>query len=398
MFREEGVYSTRVYRRRKPSWLSVGLAIGLVVALYWLQGPADAPWKNPPVVPARLATQPQAGRTQQPGVGKSSARGKQAARGNPTVGSNQTVGGNQAVVGNQAVSGDSFGMSGQGAEDRHSGSDFGVTSDSKRSRQTDSLPDSLSDTSNSADLGNTSTSPSPSIIPLEETTSDSTLGTTAGTTTGTTNGASDDATNSELNRESDSNSKNDSNSDSDSNNASSSSLNSNSGSGGDSNRGADRATDPYSTQRTASDSGTSGGSGAAVGGSAARSDGSAPGSSNKSSTFGLVGDRAKDGQYSPIVPNVVIRDLAGKVVYRGEIDLRDTLKRIDAGTKLGFPNDGSVFQNREQLLPKKAAGYYREWVHRTPGLAGPGPQRVVTGTNREAYYTPDHYNTFRRVR
>ncbi|MFM7073269.1 MAG: ribonuclease domain-containing protein [Planctomycetota bacterium] len=131
---------------------------------------------------------------------------------------------------------------------------------------------------------------------------------------------------------------------------------------------------------------------------AADSSDRAGGTRGKSSTFGLLGDRAKDGRYSPIVPNVVIRDLAGKVVYRGEIDLRDTLKRIDAGTKLSFPNDGSVFQNREQLLPKKAAGHYREWVHRTPGLAGPGPQRVVTGANGEAYYTSDHYGTFRRVR
>lgn len=101
---------------------------------------------------------------------------------------------------------------------------------------------------------------------------------------------------------------------------------------------------------------------------------------------------------SPIVTGVKIRDLSGQVVYEGEVDLRETLKRIDAGSRLGFPNDGAVFQNREKRLPKRPGDYYREWVHRTPELSGPGPQRVVTGSQGEAYYTPDHYATFRRIR
>lgn len=57
-------------------------------------------------------------------------------------------------------------------------------------------------------------------------------------------------------------------------------------------------------------------------------------------------------------------------------------------------NDGSVFQNKEGLLPSQPAGYYREWVHPTPGVNGPGPQRVITGGGGELYYTPDHYRTF----
>jgi guanyl-specific ribonuclease Sa len=56
-----------------------------------------------------------------------------------------------------------------------------------------------------------------------------------------------------------------------------------------------------------------------------------------------------------------------------------------------------VFQNREKRLPQKPAGYYREWVHPTPGLRGPGPQRIVTGKEGEIYYSPDHYETFRRL-
>jgi RHS repeat-associated protein len=75
-------------------------------------------------------------------------------------------------------------------------------------------------------------------------------------------------------------------------------------------------------------------------------------------------------------------------------EVRNTLDRIRAGEGYPHRNDGTVFQNREGLLPPKADGYYREWVHPTPGVQGPGLQRVVTGQGGEAYYTPDHYRTF----
>jgi filamentous hemagglutinin len=31
-------------------------------------------------------------------------------------------------------------------------------------------------------------------------------------------------------------------------------------------------------------------------------------------------------------------------------------------------------------------------------VGGPGPQRIVTGKSGEAYYTHDHYDTFRKIR
>jgi ribonuclease T1 len=98
-----------------------------------------------------------------------------------------------------------------------------------------------------------------------------------------------------------------------------------------------------------------------------------------------------------IVRNQTIYDLDGEVAYQGDVDLTDTLARIEAGRRLRYGNDGSTFQNRERRLPKKGTGYYKEYVHPTPGLAGPGPQRVVVGQGGEAYYTPDHYETFQRV-
>ena len=100
---------------------------------------------------------------------------------------------------------------------------------------------------------------------------------------------------------------------------------------------------------------------------------------------------------STIVSKQTIRNEDGRVVYRGDIDLSESLNRIESGERLDFRNDGSIFQNRERRLPRQADGYYKEYVHPTPGLRGPGPQRIVVGARGEIYYTPDHYRTFRRL-
>lgn len=99
-----------------------------------------------------------------------------------------------------------------------------------------------------------------------------------------------------------------------------------------------------------------------------------------------------------IIPNVTIKDQSGRVAFKGEIDLHPTFDRIERGEKFPHRNDGSTFRNLEGRLPKKPAGYYTEHVHPTPGIGGPGPQRVVIGKNGEAFYTHDHYNSFRKVR
>jgi len=95
--------------------------------------------------------------------------------------------------------------------------------------------------------------------------------------------------------------------------------------------------------------------------------------------------------------NQTIYDQDGEVAYRGTIDLGPTLARIERHERLGFPNDGVTFQNRERRLPQHSAGYYHEYVHPTPDLRGPGPQRIITGKEGELYYTADHYRTFQRL-
>ena len=96
--------------------------------------------------------------------------------------------------------------------------------------------------------------------------------------------------------------------------------------------------------------------------------------------------------------NQVIKDIDGRVVYRGEIDLTPTMDRITHGEKNSHRNDGTSFQNRERRLPAKPQGYYKEYVHPTQGISGPGPQRVIVGKDGDVWYTPDHYRTFDRIR
>ncbi|MEU1816026.1 ribonuclease domain-containing protein [Streptomyces roseifaciens] len=73
----------------------------------------------------------------------------------------------------------------------------------------------------------------------------------------------------------------------------------------------------------------------------------------------------------------------------------DTLRLIDAGGPFPYPKDGTVFSNRENVLPKHASGYYHEYTVKTPGSPDRGARRIVTGQgSHEDYYTGDHYRTF----
>lgn len=79
-------------------------------------------------------------------------------------------------------------------------------------------------------------------------------------------------------------------------------------------------------------------------------------------------------------------------------EARQTLALIRAGGPFPYQRDGSVFGNREGLLPRRGRGYYREYTVRTPGARDRGARRIVTGKGAEFYYTADHYRSFRRIR
>ena len=78
-------------------------------------------------------------------------------------------------------------------------------------------------------------------------------------------------------------------------------------------------------------------------------------------------------------------------------EAHETLRLIARGGPFPYPQDGSVFGNRERRLPGKPRGYYHEYTVDTPGLNHRGTRRIITGGQPPViyYYTDDHYDTFR---
>jgi len=83
-------------------------------------------------------------------------------------------------------------------------------------------------------------------------------------------------------------------------------------------------------------------------------------------------------------------------------EAQQTESLIRRGGPFPFAKDGSVFGNREGLLPRQSRGHYREYTVRTSGSQGRGARRIVCGGAEAAkpqacYYTADHYASFRRI-
>lgn len=81
---------------------------------------------------------------------------------------------------------------------------------------------------------------------------------------------------------------------------------------------------------------------------------------------------------------------------------RHMVRLIYQGGPFKYDKDGSVFGNRERILPAKNRGYYREYTVKTPGERSRGARRIVCGgfvptTPDACYYTDDHYASFRRI-
>lgn len=91
-------------------------------------------------------------------------------------------------------------------------------------------------------------------------------------------------------------------------------------------------------------------------------------------------------------------DLSGyKHVALGSLpkEATTTYNLIQKGGPFPYPkNDGVVFTNRENILPKCASSYYHEYTVPTPGSSNRGTRRIVTGSDGEYFYTGDHYATF----
>ena len=81
---------------------------------------------------------------------------------------------------------------------------------------------------------------------------------------------------------------------------------------------------------------------------------------------------------------------------------RTTYRLILQGGPFPYEKDGTVFGNRERLLPTKKRGYYREYTVKTPWARDRGARRIVCGGTPPTepdvcYYSSDHYNSFRKI-
>jgi ribonuclease T1 len=96
---------------------------------------------------------------------------------------------------------------------------------------------------------------------------------------------------------------------------------------------------------------------------------------------------------------------AKEKISAGEIEVRDLppearalLQLIKRGGPFAYAQDGTVFSNREGLLPARQRGFYHEYTVKTPGARDRGARRIIAGQNGEYYYTEDHYRSFKRIR
>ena len=104
--------------------------------------------------------------------------------------------------------------------------------------------------------------------------------------------------------------------------------------------------------------------------------------------------------------SALAKDSASGMGSVARVELPREAQVTEAAVRTGGPfphsKDGSVFGNRERLLPAEAKGYYREYTVMTPGARDRGARRIVCGGRQPAapeacYYTGDHYASFRRI-
>ncbi|OYU44551.1 MAG: ribonuclease [Burkholderiales bacterium PBB4] len=79
----------------------------------------------------------------------------------------------------------------------------------------------------------------------------------------------------------------------------------------------------------------------------------------------------------------------------------ETYERIFQGGPFPYDKDGTVFANRERILPPFKRGYYREYTVKTPSSRNRGTRRIICGGPAKqpdaCYYTADHYASFRKI-
>ena len=88
-------------------------------------------------------------------------------------------------------------------------------------------------------------------------------------------------------------------------------------------------------------------------------------------------------------------------------EARETLTLVRKGGPYPYAKDGSIFSNREHILPLEPRGFYHEFTVKTPHARDRGARRVICGgalvkqrpqVLELCYYTDDHYASFRKIK
>ena len=84
---------------------------------------------------------------------------------------------------------------------------------------------------------------------------------------------------------------------------------------------------------------------------------------------------------------------------------RETLALIRKGGPFPYAKDGSIFSNRERILPKRPRGFYHEFTVKTPRSHDRGARRIICGGGAVkpqapdiCFYTDDHYKSFKKIK
>ena len=98
----------------------------------------------------------------------------------------------------------------------------------------------------------------------------------------------------------------------------------------------------------------------------------------------------------------VVTDLGTVGLAQLPEQARQTEQLIRSGGPFPYSKDGTVFGNRERMLPRERRGYYREYTVKTPGSRDRGARRIICGGEKPkapdaCYYTADHYASFKRI-
>ncbi|GAA4619518.1 hypothetical protein GCM10023108_44810 [Saccharopolyspora hordei] len=105
---------------------------------------------------------------------------------------------------------------------------------------------------------------------------------------------------------------------------------------------------------------------------------------------------------APVTAPVAVQAPCGDTSGFEKVNLSDlpaeaaeTVDLIQQGGPFPYPQDGTVFENREGILPDCETGYYHEYTVETPGSDDRGARRFVVGEGGEYFYTDDHYESFK---